>query len=232
VAGADNTIIRGSLWKQYQQLEKQFNTISSRHEKRFEDQYIPTAGMTVAERMAQRPKGFLRAGVEASTRPYRQESRNPAHIRGEEGLKALIKQKRRQLTKGYEKDAIKRDRETFEKMARINGDESLIKDMRKLNDYQFYYAWQYTNLPEAMASRYDIAKITGESNNRGYEAVVEGYSEDAREILNHASTVNENEFTDTRARAIPTQRGRAEFTDTRAQAIPKQKPPRARNRRR
>lgn len=231
VGGADNTIIRGSKWREYKQLEKQFNRISAKHDAKFAQQFVPTAGMTVEQRLAQRPKGFIRAGVEASSRPFREENRVSAHIKGEEGLDKLLKRMKRQLSKGYEKSTIQRDRKTFESLAKVNGDHSLIKSMRKLNDYQFYYAWHFTNLAEAMATRYDIAGLTSESTNRGYAAVVEGYTEDAREILDYASRVSENEYTDTNARAIPVQRGR-EYTDTRAQAIPTQNPQGSRRRRR
>lgn len=191
VAGANNTPIPRIEWLKYKKLEKQYNSIGAMQFDKIADIFIPTSGMTIAQRDATILPDTLSAQGAIVNRPYSIIERSPENVRDAEALQKLIKEMEKKVSKHFLPEQIKSARKQLNQMLVTIGNESLTNQANSLSDEQFNVLWNYTNFATNVSGIYFIMqKQAADSNDRWYSSVVEDYSSDIRELFDWAGSLN------------------------------------------
>lgn len=188
VASSNGTAIPKGMWNMYKRLETQYNKIGNMHFQEVADLFIPTAGMTIAQREATiRPDSVSAQGAIVNS-PYAKIDRKPVNVTSVESLTKLIKMLQRKVKSDYLPKEIKKQRGQMGDMLKIIGASDLTAKAEGLSDHQFNVLWNYTPFATNVSAIYWFMQQGAKSYSAG---VVEDYSNDLREILNWASNLVE-----------------------------------------
>lgn len=152
VSGAMGRTISGSKWREYKRLERRYNEIAERSQRKVRQTFLPSHGMTVGERdNLLRPTGPTAIG---NRRPMDPINRSPKGIVSDRALDKLISGLKKQTNPNYEQTVIDRQRKVARKMSRGRGNKSQRERLAKLTDKQFNLLWNYTDFPNQMSTKY------------------------------------------------------------------------------
>lgn len=138
---------------------------------------------------AMRPT-IRRAAGEASTKPYAEVTRKPAHIASAEALTKLINDMKKKSGRDYLPKVIKSQREQAEHMMNIIGVGDQIEDMRKLSDDQFDTLFNETGFATDLGMRYGyMSMLSKGKKNAAHESVMETNERDIAEQISWAQNL-------------------------------------------
>jgi len=191
VAGANNVPIPKIEWLKYKRLEQQYNSIGAMQFDKVAEIFIPTAGMTIAQRDATIVPDTLSAQGAIVNRPYSLIDRAPENVRDAEALKKLTAEMKKKVSQHFLPAQIKSAREQLGQMLTVIGNADLTKKANSLSDAQFNVLWNYTNFATNVSGIYFIMqKQAADSGDRWYSSVVEDYSNDIRELFDWAGQID------------------------------------------
>lgn len=190
VAGANNAAIPKQDWLAYKRLERKYNSIGSMQFEQIANIFIPTSGMTIAQRDATIIPDKLSAQGATVNRPYTVIDRKPTNIKNAEALRKLTKDMEKKVSGSFLPQQIKNGREQLNQMLTTIGNPELQKKANSLTDAQFNVLWNYTNFASNVSGVYfQMQHKAAEVNDKWYSSVVEDWSSDIRELFDWAGKI-------------------------------------------
>lgn len=192
VAGAGGTPLSRNDWNAYKIIEKRYNEIGTRHDNKIADIFIPTAGMTIKERMA---TIHPTAVGEFSNRPYSTVDRKPYQIASSDALSQLTRDMRRKISRKFLPGEISKGREQMREMLSSIGHTEFIKRADKLTDSQFDIVWNYTSMARLISLVYELMKLRSADESkkeRWHDKVVEDSEDELGELFDFAEVQPKN----------------------------------------
>lgn len=191
VAGAGNSAIPKQLWMEYKRLESRYNSIGAMQFKEISNIFIPTAGMTIAQRDATIIPDKLSAQGAIVNRPYSVLDRRPNNVKDAQALQKLVKDMRRKVSEKFLPEKIKEGRKQLNDMLTTIGNNELKAKANSLTDAQFNVLWNYTNFATNVSGIYfQMQNKAAGSTDKWYSSVVEDWSSDIRELFDWAGTLS------------------------------------------
>lgn len=190
VAGDTGTPIPATKWREYKQLENQFNALGKQHDAKL-DIKLPGQDQTVKQRKrAMKPTDMRKAAGEASFSPFFHLDRKPQNIAGTQAVERLIKSMKNKLSPRYLPTTLTNQRAGMEKMLKEIGANEFLEKSRQLNDFQFQVFW--TDVPSArnISHNYEVMKMRGEQGPKRSDAeTTSAYLDEAEKLLDWALTL-------------------------------------------
>lgn len=190
---ADGSIVPSKKWRTYKGLERRYNAVGKREYSRVKDLKLPNAGRTVAERDADimpNRKRVRRAAGEANSRLYEPVNLRPQNVNGVKALETLIRHRRKQLSRAYKPDQIKRQRKEMNAMLKEIGESQLIEGANSLTDEQFNVLWNYGSFATDLSRDYERKRLLNEGGSSAeQDKVVEDARSDIVDALQWAAAL-------------------------------------------
>lgn len=190
VAGAQGAPIPADLWRKYKAAENRYNAKGRRRDEAIAGIKLPGQDMTVAQRATMMKPNILRAGGEASNKPFAPVSRKPSNVPGVAELNALIRSMNKKNSRNYLPGYIKKQRQQAEKMMHTIGVGDQVKDLRKLSDDQFDTLFNDTSFAGDLGMKYGYMSMLDKGNkNAAHDAVMETSEHDIAEQITWAKNL-------------------------------------------
>jgi len=149
--------MKGDQWKQYKELEKQYNNRATSEYSPLADIPLPHTGMTVGERMSMMTPDHPQAGNPSVNNPYKTVQRKPTNVAGAKKLNDLIKDLKKRLDSRFEAKELKRARDEFSQMmAKINMPD-MEKAVNSLTPSDFKNLWYLTSFATDISIMYEVS---------------------------------------------------------------------------
>lgn len=195
VVGKKGAPIRKSIWREYEQLEKQVNRQVDIHEQSIGGIMIEPGGTTIKERLAMM-KDLSRFNTD-SPRAMRRYDRRPEYMKNERAVMNAIKglEKRADREKFITNKATQA-RKNFRKMLKESGAGDLAKMLNKLNPTQLDILFGYTSGADTISRLYNSFKDSeGTAKEIRNDKWVEDHREEIFNMLEWVSTVKTSSLT-------------------------------------
>lgn len=186
-------------WLAYKKLENAYNRLGSKRFEEIADLFVPIAGMTLRQREETMNPDKVRGQGEIVVNPFAPIRREAHEIKDVNALAKLKADLAKRMTPEYGPAAIAAGREQMNHMLTVLGNHELSDIAANMSDFQFETMWFNTKFAKQLSSIYFImkSKSTG-GDERWYDSVVGDYSNDIREILTWAASLNGEPQTTTR----------------------------------
>lgn len=190
VAGKQGAPIPIQKWRAYEKVERKYNELVRSHDSQFGDTFVPTSGMTIAQRAAMMTPDKVVAHGTATAKPYSVLSRKPNRIKDAEALEKLRKDVEKKLSPDYLDKRIKQSRREMRDMLKVIGAPDLQAQADKLTDYQFNILWNYGGFAEAISASYAIVTSKNEKGEaRWHASMFEDRGRDAKQLLDWGGSI-------------------------------------------
>lgn len=189
VAGSAGTPIPATLWNQYQQAERRFNSTGAEKFSKVADIFLPGLGRTIGERTADLNPKARRADGEIANRPYSELHKKPSSIPSVEALLKSMKYMDKKNAPDYNTVKLRVLRENALKMIEPIGDKEMTHRIKSMSDNDFDFLWNYTQFAKEALPKYLKAMVDSKHMKRDdlIDAMTaEGNSETLYDLLNLA----------------------------------------------
>lgn len=188
VAGNNARPIPAQEWRSYRRAERNANRVGQNIDNSVGGIFIPNAGMTIAERDAERRARSPRAQGGAVNSSFPQVNRSASNVTSRQALAKLTAQMESRVTPEYEKRSARAGRVQMNRMIDAIGNSAMRAKASKLTPEQFHVLWEKTNFAESLSNVYGGAAMAMEqSSERWVAATAESYGSDVDELLDWAS---------------------------------------------
>lgn len=146
--------IHADKFKEYKQLETEYNARVDQHFSKFQDYVLPSSE-TILERMAKMTPDHKRAWNPPVNSPFRATVRQSKAMASDKALETLIDKMNERLTPDYFDKLNRAGMEQFEQMESVINDKGLSNKVKQLTPGQFALLWNYTNFAAAVSMHYE-----------------------------------------------------------------------------
>jgi len=145
-------------WGQIEKMQKQLNKEKAAGLKKIAGIHLPSAGMTVGERVEMSTPKHPVTSPPASYAPHIPYQRTPKGIPNVKQLTKLAKELESKQGGKYFEQKYKSQMTAARKMIKGISNKGLAKDFKSLNPEEFSLLWNYTNFAEVTSTDYVIRK--------------------------------------------------------------------------
>lgn len=190
VAGVEGTPLPRAKWREYERQQNAANAKARARAASIGNVKLPGQDMTVAQRSEMMRPNILRAGGEASNRPYAEVNRKPSQIKDVDALNKLIQSFKRKNRPEYLPKYLKGQRKQAEQMMATIGVADQIPELRKLSDHQFDTLFNESSFAGDLGMRYGYMSMLDKGNkSAAHDAVMETTEHDIAEKLSWAKSL-------------------------------------------
>jgi len=145
-------------WGRVAKLQHQLNKDKAAHLAKIANIFLPSAGMTIGERVEMSTPKHPVTSPPASYAPHIPYTRTSKGVPNEKQLKKLAKELESKQGGKYFEQKYKSQMTAARKMIKGISNKALAKDFRSLNPEEFSLLWNYTNFAEVTSTDYVIRK--------------------------------------------------------------------------
>lgn len=190
VAGSEGAPIPIATWRKYKSQETRYNAKGRRRFQGVADIKLHGQDMTLAQRQDMMRPNIIRAGGEASNRPFAPVERKPSQIRDVEALNKLIRSFNKKNSRGYLSGYIRKQRQQAKQLVDGIGVSGLNDLLKNLTDDQFDTLFNETSFASDAGSRYGLMQLAKQGKKSGaHDAVMETAENDLLEQIKWAASL-------------------------------------------
>jgi len=158
VAGKGNIPLPATKFQRLKRAEAQYNAIAKANLSEIENINLPSAGMTIGQRVEATTPKHPTTAPPASHAPHLPINRSSKGIPNEKALSKLIKDMEAKSNPRYVKKKLGQQWDAAQKMVEGISNKNLSQMFSTLTDKEFNVLWNYTNFAEVSSLDYLIRK--------------------------------------------------------------------------